>query len=60
MTYVVLDPEQRIGVFVAMNKMHGGALKRATQDANDLVATLGGFNPALAAPVATNATAESE
>jgi hypothetical protein len=43
-----------------MNKMRGGALKRATQDANDLVATLGGFNPALAAPDATNATAEGE
>jgi D-alanyl-D-alanine-carboxypeptidase/D-alanyl-D-alanine-endopeptidase len=60
MTYIVLDPARRIGVFVAMNKMRGGALKRATQDANDLVATLGGFNPALAAPDATNATAEGE
>jgi D-alanyl-D-alanine-carboxypeptidase/D-alanyl-D-alanine-endopeptidase len=62
MTYLVLDPERRIGMFVAMNRMSGGALKRAAQDANDLVATLGGFNPQLAAPApfATNATAESE
>jgi D-alanyl-D-alanine-carboxypeptidase/D-alanyl-D-alanine-endopeptidase len=62
MTYVVLDPERRIGVFVAMNKMQGGALKRAAQGANDLVARLGGFHPELAAPAApsTNAPAESE
>jgi D-alanyl-D-alanine-carboxypeptidase/D-alanyl-D-alanine-endopeptidase len=45
MTYVVLDPEHRIGVFFAMNRMSGGVLKRLTQDANDLVATLGGFHP---------------
>jgi D-alanyl-D-alanine-carboxypeptidase/D-alanyl-D-alanine-endopeptidase len=61
MTYIVLDPARRIGVFLAMNKMHGGALKRATQDANDLVATLGGFNPALAAPQpATNVAADPQ
>ena len=47
MTYVVLDPERRIGVFLAMNRMSGAALKRAALGANDLVATLGGFNPEL-------------
>ncbi len=45
MTYVVLDPARRIGVFFAMNRMSGGALKRGAQSANDLVATLGGFDP---------------
>jgi D-alanyl-D-alanine-carboxypeptidase/D-alanyl-D-alanine-endopeptidase len=52
MTYVVLDPERRIGVFFAMNRMSGGALKRGALGANDLVATLGGFDPALAKPAA--------
>jgi D-alanyl-D-alanine-carboxypeptidase/D-alanyl-D-alanine-endopeptidase len=50
MTYVVLDPARRIGVFFAMNRMSGMALKLGAQRANDLVATLGGFNPALAPP----------
>jgi serine-type D-Ala-D-Ala carboxypeptidase/endopeptidase len=45
MTYIVLDPERRIGVFLAMNRMSGGDLKRLAQGANDLVATLGGFHP---------------
>jgi D-alanyl-D-alanine-carboxypeptidase/D-alanyl-D-alanine-endopeptidase len=58
MTYMVLDPARRIGVFIAMNRVSGGALKRAAPEANDLVATLGGFNPALAGPEpATNAIA---
>jgi D-alanyl-D-alanine-carboxypeptidase/D-alanyl-D-alanine-endopeptidase len=48
MTYVVLDPERRIGVFFAMNRMRGMALKLGALKANDLVATLGGFNTALA------------
>lgn len=47
MTYVVLDPARRIGVFFAMNRMSGMALKLGAQRANDLVATLAGFNPAL-------------
>jgi len=45
MTYLVLDPARRIGVFFAMNRMSGGALRRAALDANDLVAMLGGFPP---------------
>ncbi len=45
MTYVVLDPERRIGVFLAMNRMSGVDLKRLAESANDLVATLGGFHP---------------
>jgi len=57
MTYVVLDPERRIGVFFAMNRMRGMALKLGAQKANDLVATLGGFNPALAKPAAPAAGA---
>jgi D-alanyl-D-alanine-carboxypeptidase/D-alanyl-D-alanine-endopeptidase len=56
MTYVVLDPERRIGVFLAMNRMSGGALKRAALGANDLVATIGGFDPALARPAAPPAS----
>ena len=61
MTYLVLDPEHRIGVFLAMNKMSGAALKRAAQSANDLVATLAGFNPALAGPEpATNEPEDPE
>jgi hypothetical protein len=35
-----------------MNRMSGGALKRAALGANDIVATMGGFNPALARPAA--------
>jgi D-alanyl-D-alanine-carboxypeptidase/D-alanyl-D-alanine-endopeptidase len=46
MTYIVLDPARRIGVFLAVNKMGGGRLKRLTADANDLTAELGGFRPA--------------
>ena len=48
MTYVVLDPERRIGVFFVINRMSGGALKRLALGANELVATLGGFQPQLA------------
>jgi D-alanyl-D-alanine-carboxypeptidase/D-alanyl-D-alanine-endopeptidase len=48
MTYVVLAPAQRIGVFLAMNRMSGGGLARIAGEANDLVATLGGFDPRLA------------
>ena len=55
MTYIVLDPDRRIGVFVAMNKMSGGALKRSIDAANTLAATLGGFQPA--PEPATNAPA---
>jgi D-alanyl-D-alanine-carboxypeptidase/D-alanyl-D-alanine-endopeptidase len=45
MTYVVLDPARRIGVFFAINRVSGGGLKRLAGDANDLVAALGGFRP---------------
>lgn len=45
MTYIVLDPARRIGVFLAVNKMGGGRLKRLTLDANNLAAQLGGFRP---------------
>jgi serine-type D-Ala-D-Ala carboxypeptidase/endopeptidase len=51
-TYVVLDPERRNGVFFAINRMSGGALKRLAGKSNDLVATLGGFEPRLARPAA--------
>jgi D-alanyl-D-alanine-carboxypeptidase/D-alanyl-D-alanine-endopeptidase len=57
MTYVVLDPERRIGVFLAMNRMSGGALKRLAGEANDLVARLGGFQPELAKAAAPAAPA---
>jgi len=41
MTYIVLDPARRIGVFLAMNRMGHGRLEKLTADANDLVAALG-------------------
>lgn len=59
MTYVVLDPARRIGVFFAMDRMSGMALKMGAERANDLVASLGGFDPALAAP-ATPKTAATQ
>ncbi len=58
MTYVVLDPARRIGVFLAMNRIGGGALRRVAPGANDFVARLAGFNPALAGQSATNAPSE--
>jgi D-alanyl-D-alanine-carboxypeptidase/D-alanyl-D-alanine-endopeptidase len=60
MTYVVLDPERRIGVFLAMNRMSGSALKRGAQGANDLVARLGGFQPELAKAAAPAAPAPAQ
>jgi D-alanyl-D-alanine-carboxypeptidase/D-alanyl-D-alanine-endopeptidase len=58
MTYIVLDPERRIGVFLAMNRMSGVDLKRLAEGANDLVATLGGFHPLPGPPTpATSAPA---
>jgi D-alanyl-D-alanine-carboxypeptidase/D-alanyl-D-alanine-endopeptidase len=45
MTYVVLDPERRIGVFLAIDRIGGGALARLSADANTLVGTLGGYRP---------------
>jgi D-alanyl-D-alanine-carboxypeptidase/D-alanyl-D-alanine-endopeptidase len=62
MTYLVLDPERRIGVFLATNRMSGVDLKRLAEGANDLVATLGGFHPqpqpAGPSEPATNAAAD--
>jgi D-alanyl-D-alanine-carboxypeptidase/D-alanyl-D-alanine-endopeptidase len=58
MTYIVLDPERRIGVFLAMNRMSGVDLKRLAEGANDLVAILGGFHPLPGPPTpATSAPA---
>lgn len=58
MTYIVLDPERRIGVFLAMNRMSGVDLKRLAQSANDLVATLGGFHPPPEPPMAPSDSPE--
>jgi D-alanyl-D-alanine-carboxypeptidase/D-alanyl-D-alanine-endopeptidase len=41
MTYIVLDPARRIGVFLAVNSMGHGRLEKLTTDANTLVAALG-------------------
>ena len=41
LTYVVIDPARRIGVFVAFDNVSGRRLPKVTADANDLVALLG-------------------
>ena len=41
LTYVVIDPARRIGVFFAIDKVGHGELTPLTQTANDLVGSLG-------------------
>jgi D-alanyl-D-alanine-carboxypeptidase/D-alanyl-D-alanine-endopeptidase len=57
MTYAVLDPAKRIGVFLAIDRMSGIRLKKLAEDANTLVGMLGGYQPPPAlAETATNQT----
>jgi D-alanyl-D-alanine-carboxypeptidase/D-alanyl-D-alanine-endopeptidase len=45
LTYVVIDPAERIGVFIAFDNMSGHRLKDVADDANKLVGQLGGMTP---------------
>jgi D-alanyl-D-alanine-carboxypeptidase/D-alanyl-D-alanine-endopeptidase len=41
MTYVVIDPARRVGLFLAIDREGAGRLNRLASEANDLVAQLG-------------------
>jgi D-alanyl-D-alanine-carboxypeptidase/D-alanyl-D-alanine-endopeptidase len=41
LTYVVIDPARRVGVFVAFDNVSGRRMQPVTSDANDLVGLLG-------------------